>query len=101
MFNDLFKNLGDVQNLTELLQSDALKNLPIQDILSNDFFQKFTDFQSIEEFISKSGFSVQDLLQFVQGQRTEEADAFIDSNSKFSTMAQFVQKAMAEYMSKK
>lgn len=101
MLNDLFKNLGDVQNISDLLNSDALKNLPVQEILNNEFFQKFTDFQSIEEFITKSGFSVQDLLAFVQGQRTEEADAFIDNNSTFSTMTEFVQKAMAEYMAKK
>lgn len=101
MFNDLFKNLGDVQNITDLLQSDALKNFPIQDILSNEFFEKFTNFQSVEEFIAKSGFSAQDILGFVQGQRTEEADKFIDANSTFSTVAEFVQKAMAEYMSKK
>lgn len=101
MFNDLFKNLGDIQNITELLQSDALKNFPIQDILSNDFFKQFTDFQSIEEFVAKSGFSVQDILQFVQGQRTEEADSFVNEHSSFSTMAEFVQKAIAEYMNKK
>lgn len=101
MLNDLFKNLGDVQNISDLLNSDALKNLPVQEILNNEFFQKFTDFQSIEEFITKSGFSVQDLLAFVQGQHTEEADAFIDNNSTFSTMTEFVQKAMAEYMAKK
>ena len=101
MFNDLFKNLGDIQNVTDLLQSDAFKNFPIQDILSSEFLQKFTDFQSIEEFIAKSGFSVQDILGFVQGQRTEEADKFINDNSTFSTVAELVQKAMAEYMSKK
>lgn len=101
MFNDLFKNLGDIQNVADLFNSEALKNFPIQDILSNEFFQKFTDFQSVEEFIAKSGFSVQDILGFVQGIRTEEADQFVNENSSFATVAEFIQKAMAEYMSNK
>ncbi len=105
MFKLKIDGLDDVMRKLDRLASNAQTlhgkhQIPLQDILTSEFLQKHTPFQSVQEMFDKSQFKITS-KEDLEAIPEELLDAYIKANTKFSTWNDMLTAAATEMITKK
>ncbi|MED1190458.1 hypothetical protein [Bacillus paralicheniformis] len=95
-FKNFEKKLKKMSKAAKDLQ--GTNEVPLNELLTEAFLRKHTDFSSLEEFESHEMFSKYPTFQEIPD---HELDNYVSSNSKFASWNEMFEVAGKEYLSKK
>lgn len=75
------------------------KQVEFGEIVSKEFIQKHTDFESLDDLFEKAGFKVLTIEDF-EAIPQESIDSFINQKTKFKDFSDLQTQAAAEYVQK-
>lgn len=97
-FDDVKKHLKQLQeNANELAQT---KSIPLSDLFTESFMEKYTNCSSFEEFLEIGGFEVNSKEDF-ENIDDAEFDKHVSNNSQFDTWQLMLDTAAEQYITKK
>lgn len=82
------------QNIKKL---EGQHNVPFEEIFTKSFMQKYTDFDSIKSFASKSNFDFNDMESINEN----DLDKFVNDNTTFSNWKLMLTKASEQWTASK
>ncbi|MDT3424749.1 hypothetical protein J2Z22_000261 [Paenibacillus forsythiae] len=93
---------GGLMEIAKSLPLDQLlEKLPLDRLLTPEFMQKYTPFQSIGELLQKAGLgSAADSAQRIAEVPRDQLDAQVKENTSFGSMQQLLQKAVEFYQAR-
>lgn len=94
----LEKRLNQMERAAKEL--DGTHSVSFENLFTTSFMKKYTQFQSIEEFFSSSGFDVTSQEDF-EAIPEKDLDAYVSNNTSFETWEDMFSKAMVGYAAKK
>ncbi|WP_017815081.1 MULTISPECIES: hypothetical protein [Paenibacillus] len=108
----LLNNKGDGNNngssggimdmISKLPLDQIIQKLPLDKLLTPEFMQKHTPFQSIGELLQKTGLgSNTDSPEKVKELPTDQVDSQVSQNTQFGSLQQMLQKAAEFYAARK
>lgn len=83
-----------------LKELSATKSIPFDELFTENFMQKYTDYRSFDEFLKAGGYEVNSQEDF---EKIDDAefDSHVAKNSKFDTWEQMLGKATDQYVANK
>lgn len=72
-------------------------SIPFEELFTNSFMQRYTDFNNIESFVNKSSFDFNDMESINEN----DLDKFVNDNSTFSTWKTMLTKASQKWTATK
>ena len=93
--DDLQKKIKDLQKRAKALDGENL--VPLVDLLTIEFLNRYTSFSSVEELFEASGFKVDNTEDF-EKIPNDEWDEFISKNSIFKNWEEMLEKAGEEWI---
>ncbi|MFD1774621.1 hypothetical protein [Paenibacillus rhizophilus] len=96
------KSPGGLMEIAKSLPLDQLlQKLPLDSLLTPEFMQKYTPFQSIGELLEKAGLgSAGDSAQRIAEVPQDKLDNQVKETTSFGSMQQLLQKAVEYYQSR-
>ncbi|MRT04068.1 hypothetical protein [Ewingella americana] len=96
-----WKVMSQIEQLQKNLKSiEGQSEVPITEILNEEFLTKFTSFVSVEDMFEKSGFKI-DTAEDFKAIPDNEWESFIVDNTKFSSWKEMQESAANDYFQKK
>ena len=92
--NELQNKLHNLANRAKAI--DGSHNVPLSELLPARFLKTHTQFDSVEDMMSKSGFKIESSEDF-KAIPDDQWDAFIRGHTKFSTWKEMLQLAAADW----
>ena len=96
--NNLEKNLNKVQKNAKELKGS--KEIRLNELFTDDFMRKYTNFNSLNEFFDKSPFGIRNEEDFINLEQ-KEFDEWVRTNARFNNWDEMQEKAVQEYTIKK
>ncbi|MBW4080495.1 hypothetical protein [Paenibacillus sp. S150] len=99
-------SIGDIVNkikeggVGELLQKLPLDQLPLDQLLSSPFLQKFTPFESIRDFLQSGGFSAS-TAEELKSLPQDKLNEHVSKTTSFSSLKDMLVKAAEFYAQRK
>jgi len=93
---DQLKANFSFSELTSLYQSYQKGNLDVKALLNNDFLQKYTDFQNLDEFMAKLGIQNENqIFDFLKDRpNRQKADKVVNEHSQFDSVISMMKKTL-------
>ncbi|MFS1085962.1 hypothetical protein ACFC90_04665 [Enterococcus casseliflavus] len=93
---DQLKANFSFSELTSLYQAYQKGDLDVKALLSNDFLQKYTDFQNLDEFMAKLGIQNENqIFDFLKDRpNRQKADQVVNEHSQFDSVISMMKKAL-------
>ncbi|ANF97055.1 hypothetical protein [Paenibacillus bovis] len=93
---------GMMGMLGKLPLDQIIQKLPLDKLLTPEFMQKHTPFQSIGELLQKTGLgSTTDSPEKIKQVPAEQMDSQVSQNTQFGSLQQMLQKAAEFYTARK
>ena len=89
--------LEEVEEYSKKLSEFIRKSTPITELLTEQFFAKYSNFQSIGEFFESGGFDFKTAKDF-QKYPKKKFDIHVKNNSQFNSWQEMITKAQQEYL---
>lgn len=96
--DDLIKSFDKMEKNAKELDGDH--NIPLGDLLNEEFMSKNTKFSSIDDFFDKSPFTVETDEDF-DSIDENKLDEYVQENTKFSSWIDMLEDAQELYMESK
>lgn len=105
MSKSSIKGLDKLQRELKKLEKKAeqlggTRQVPIEELLTPEFMQRFTRFGSVDDMFDQSGFPVETEQDIEALVHTAEWDAFVATNTQFPTWEDIIGQAGQEYISR-
>ena len=78
----------------QLKKLEGNQNIPIQELLNQNFLKKYTDFNTLDEILDKFSITTNEDID----NNIEQLDNEVKTNSNFSTWQEMLEKAAVEYL---
>lgn len=98
--DDLQEDLERLQNKIQEFDDLDGERVPFDELFPDQFMQKYTDANNIEEFFANSPWEVESQDEFEDVSETE-LDEYVDNHSRFRTWGQMKEKAGEEFVKKR
>ena len=95
--DDFQRTLRDLKRRAQEL--DGEHEVSFEELFSDAFMRKYTDYGSIDKLVEASGFKVQSQEDFA-AIPDDEWDAFIRKSTRFSSWKEMMETATSEYVAK-
>ena len=96
-----FEGLGDLQKLLDGMKNKIKQELEgevtLSSLLTDEFIEKYTCFQNLEEFISKCPYPFTTEDKHTKYFKDEQLDKFIKEYTYFTSWGKLIQDAEEEY----
>lgn len=79
---------------------DGQHSVPLDELLNDQFIVRFSNFAGFQEMLNKSPFKVETPEDFA-AIPDDEWDAYVSTNTNFSSWQEMQEKAVAEWTAKK
>lgn len=96
--NNLRSKLNQIANAAQEL--DGQKQIPLSELLTDDFIRKNTSFTNVDDLFSKSGYKVESKEDF-EAIPEDEFNEFIKNNTDFNNWKEMLEVALKVYVSNK
>ncbi len=93
---------GIMDMISKLPLDQIIQKLPLDKLLTPEFMQKYTPFQSIGDLLQKAGLGTStDSADKVKEVPKDQLDTHVSQNTQFGSLQQMLQKAAEFYASRK
>ncbi|MFD1887809.1 hypothetical protein [Paenibacillus wenxiniae] len=93
---------GIMDMISKLPLDQIIQKLPLDKLLTPEFMQKYTPFQSIGELLQKAGLGTNtDSADKVKEVPKDQLDTHVSQNTQFGSLQQMLQKAAEFYAARK